>query len=134
MANGGVYDPFEHAESLGIQVVYGRLRASNALWVPDFSTIILQPKMRVIQERSLLAHEIAHADLGHRSGSPKHEVLADRYAAEHMIDADRLTELLAWAPDTAKLSLELGVTTKLMQVYLNVHRQELSSVSWAQAG
>lgn len=125
MTNGGTYDPFEHAETLGINVTYGRLRTGNGLWIPDYRTIVLQPRMKVIQERSVLAHEIAHADLGHRDDRPKHEVLANRYAAEHMIDSDHFADLVRWTPDAARLSLELGVTTKLMQVYLNVHRATL---------
>jgi Zn-dependent peptidase ImmA (M78 family) len=88
--------------------------------------IILQPRMKVIQERSVLAHELGHVELGHRDDRPKHEVLADRFAAENLVDPDRLLELIDWAPNTAHLSLELGVTTKLMQVYLNVHRGELA--------
>lgn len=126
---GTNYDPHQHAEELGIEVVYDRLRTCNGLWVPDFNTIILQPRMKVIQERSVLAHEIAHASLGHRDSRPKHEVLADKFAAEHLIDRLRFEELVTWTPDTARLSLELGVTTKLMQVYLNVHRRELDQLS-----
>jgi Zn-dependent peptidase ImmA (M78 family) len=127
MAKGGSgYDPYEHAERLGVQLVPGRLRASNALWVPEKRMIILQPRMKVIQERSVLAHELGHVELGHRDDRPKHEVLADRFAAENLVDPDRLLELIDWAPNTAHLSLELGVTTKLMQVYLNVHRGELA--------
>jgi hypothetical protein len=124
MANDGSYDPFEHADALGLTIVYGRLRTGNGLWIPDHRTIILQPRMRVIHERSILAHEIGHADLGHRDGRPKHEVLADRYAADHLIDLQRYRELVAWMPDVACLSLELGVTTKLMQVYANTHRHD----------
>ena len=130
MANeGGRFDPHLRAEQLGIEIIYGRLRASNALWIPDRRTIILQPRMRVIQERSLLAHELGHAELAHRDDRPKHEMLADRYAAENLIDADLFRDLVAWTPDAARLSLELGVTTKLMQVYLNVHRHELEAAS-----
>lgn len=129
MASTATYDPHEHAAALGIQLVYGRLRTGNGLWVPDQRAIFLQRGMRVIQERSVLAHEIGHADLGHRDNRPKHEVMADRYAAEHLVDRDRLSELVAWMPDAARLSTEMGVTTKLMQVYLNVHRGELDTAS-----
>lgn len=125
MAGTTRYDPHQHAEELGLTIVYGKLRAGNGLWIPDVKTIALQRGMRAIQERSVLAHEIAHADLGHRDDRPKHEMLADRYAADHLIDPLRFHELVAWTPDAARLSLELGVTTKLMQVYINVHRHEL---------
>ena len=128
MANDGKYDPHDHAHSLGIEIVYGRLRTGNGLWVPDQQAIFLQRGMRVIQERSVLAHELGHANLGHRDDRPKHEVMADRWAAEALVNAERFRELVTWTPDTARLSLELGVTTKLMQVYLNVHRRELDDL------
>jgi Zn-dependent peptidase ImmA (M78 family) len=116
------YDPFAHAEQLGIEVQYHPLRASNGLWVPDHRVIFLQPRMRVIHERSILAHEVAHAALGHRDDRPKHEVLADRAAAENLIDRDEILHLLNWTDDIAKVCLELQVTTKLFRVYVNVHR------------
>lgn len=128
MTSGAEYDPHEHAEQLGVHIVYGLLRTGYGLWVPDRCMIILLPRMRVIQERSVLAHECAHAALAHRDNRPKHEVLADRYAAEHLIDHARFGELVTWIPDAARLSLELGVTTKLMQVYLNVHGRELGDL------
>lgn len=131
MANDGKYDPHARAEELGIDLVYGRLRTSHALWVPDRRMIILRPRMRVIHERSILAHELGHAELGHRDDRPKHEVLADRYAAENLIDAEHFAELVTWTPDAARLSLELGVTTKLMQVYLNVHRNDIRALERA---
>jgi Zn-dependent peptidase ImmA (M78 family) len=116
------YDPHQHAEEMGIRVAYRQLRTGNGLWIPDHRLILLQPKMRVIHERSVLAHEVAHATLGHRDDRPKHEVLADRLAAENLIDHGELVDLLAWTEDTAKVCLELGVSTKLLRVYLNVHR------------
>lgn len=116
------YDPFADADARGIEIHYRTLRASNGMWVPDLKAIFLQPKMRRIQERSVLAHEVAHAALGHRDDRPKHEVLADRLAAENLIDRDELLALLAWTGDTSRICLELGVSTKLLRVYANVHR------------
>jgi Zn-dependent peptidase ImmA (M78 family) len=116
------YDPFNDAEGRGIQIHYRTLRASNGMWVPDLNVIFLQPRMRRIQERSVLAHEVAHAALGHRDDRPKHEVLADRLAADNLIDRDELLDLMAWTGDTARICLELGVSTKLLRVYANVHR------------
>ena len=133
MANDGKYDPHDHAASLNIELVYGRLRTGNALWVPDRRMILLQKNMRVIHERSILAHELGHAELGHRDDRPKHEVLANRFAAENLVDRAHYLELLPWATDAARLSLELGVTTKLMQVYLNVHRRDLDGLRDSQA-
>jgi len=46
MTKAGHYDPWEHAERLGIHVVYGRLRTANGLWLPEHRTIVLKPRMR----------------------------------------------------------------------------------------
>lgn len=116
------YEPFRQAEELDIQVLYRPLRASNGMWVPDHRVIFLQPRMRVIHERSILAHELGHAMLGHRDDRPKHEVMADRIAADNLIDHDELIDLAGWTDDLPKICLELQVTMKLLRVYLNVHR------------
>ncbi len=78
--------------------------------------------MKARFDRSTLAHEIGHAVYGHSDDRPKHETQADRYAAENMIDPLLLADLQEWTPDGSKIALELGVTTKLLRVYLNVHR------------
>lgn len=116
------YDPYQHAELLGIEVKHLPIRTANGRWFPDHNLIVIRSGMKAAYDRSTLAHEIAHADLGHRDDRPKHEVMADRYAAEHMVDVDTLNELIKWTPDSARLANELGVTTRLLRVYLNVHR------------
>jgi hypothetical protein len=123
----GTYDPYEHAASLGIRVVHRRLTTGTGLWVPDLRVIFIQDRLRTVHDRSTLAHEIGHADLGHRDDRPKHEVMADRYAADHMIDADELVDLMKWTPDPSRWALEMGVSTKLIRVFWNVHRRRLSA-------
>jgi len=120
--SGRDYDPFDHAHALGIQVIVRPIRTANELWLPDHKTIVLRDGLRHVHQRTALAHGIGHADLGHRDDRPKHEVQADRYAAENLIDYDELVDLMRWTPDPARLSLELGVTVRLLRVYLNVHR------------
>lgn len=116
------YDPYEHAEELGIHVVHRPIRAAQGYWYPDHNTIVIREGMRAVHDRSTLAHELAHATLGHHDDRPKHEVQADRLAAANMIDLDNCVEVMRWAPDAHKLALELGVTTRLMRVFLNVNR------------
>lgn len=77
--------------------------------------------MKAVHDRSALAHEIGHATLGHRDDRPKHEVMADRFASNNMIDLTECIELMKWTPDYYKLAAELGVTTRLMRVFLNSH-------------
>lgn len=115
----GKYDPYEHAHSLGIEVVERTVRTDNGLWVPDLRAIFLRPRMRTILRRSVLAHEIAHAELGHRSSPPKFELAADRRAARRLIDPDHLLDLQRWSPDPGVWCLELGVTPQLLQAFVH---------------
>ena len=119
MTTFGGYDPHEHAERLGIQIVYRKLRTGNGLWVPDLHTIFLQPRMRAVHERSTLAHELGHACLGHRKSAPKYERQADIFAAKHLINPQQLDYVRRTTPDPNIWANELGVTTKLLQAYLN---------------
>ena len=121
------YDPYQHAEELGVKVIHRRLTTGTGLWVPDLGVIFIQDGMRVIHDRSTLAHEIGHADLGHWNSRPKHEVMADRYAAERMVDPEQLADLMRWSPDPSRWSLEMGVSTRLIRVYWNQHRRELEA-------
>lgn len=116
------YDPYLHAEQLGIRVEHQSLRTANGLWIPDEALIILRSKMRAVQLRSTLAHELGHVAYAHRDDRPKHEVQADRYAADNLIDLAECRELMKWSPDCHKLAAELEVTTRLMRVFLNSHR------------
>lgn len=116
------YDPYAHAEQLGIRVEHQSLRTINGLWVPDHNMIILRSGMRALHTRSTLAHEIGHADLGHRDDRPKHEVMADRYAANHLINKGELIDLMQWTRDLNKVAQELEVSGRILRVYLNVNR------------
>jgi hypothetical protein len=43
-------------------------------------------------------------------------------ASANLIDLDECREIMKWAPDCHRLARELGVTTRLTRVFLNVHR------------
>lgn len=116
-----VYDPYEHAEELGIEVRVVPLRTANGYWYPDHNVIALRSGMKARYLRSTLAHEIAHALLGHVDQTRKNEVMADRCAAENLIGYDQCLDAMKWANDFHQLALELDVTPRLLRVYLNVH-------------
>ena len=120
MTRHGGYDPFEHAERLGIQIVYRRLTTGNGLWVPDLHAIFLQPRMRAVHERTILAHELGHACLGHRSSTPKHERQADIFAAKHLIDPTQLDTVRRFSPDPNVWAHEIGVTLPLLETFLTL--------------
>lgn len=117
-----MYDPFAHAEELGIQVLFRPLRVDNERWLPEHHTLVIRESMRAVHRRNACAHGLAHAALAHVDTRAKHEVQADAYAAEHLIDYNEVIELRKWTPDAARMANELGVTTRLLRVYLNRHR------------
>jgi hypothetical protein len=118
---GRGYDPFAHADALGINVLLRPIRTANELWLPEHHTLVIKSGMRALHQRNAAAHGVAHAVLGHPDDRPKHETQADRYAASNLIDLDECRELMKWTPDCHRLAAELGVTTRLMRVFLNVH-------------
>lgn len=116
------YDPFEHAEDLGIPVIFRPLRAANGMWLPDHQVIVVQPGMRALHTRSTLAHEIAHALLGHEDDRPKHEVAADRYAGTLLIHPRECERAMRHVSDVPSLSLELQVSQRILTDYLTRSR------------
>jgi hypothetical protein len=110
MTYPGGYDPYEHADRLNIEVVYGTLRTANGL--------ILQPRMRRLLERSVLAHELGHVCLGHRESTPRNERQADRFAARHLIRPGDITRVAQQSPDPGAWCVELDVTPHILETYL----------------
>jgi Zn-dependent peptidase ImmA (M78 family) len=122
MKHPGEYDPYEHAERLGIAVLNHPLRSANGIWIPDERVILIRPRMRALLERSVLAHEVAHATLGHRDDSPRSERQADTLAARRLIDPDRLIEVARGSADHGEWCVELDVTPHVLETYMKTHR------------
>jgi Zn-dependent peptidase ImmA (M78 family) len=108
------YDPYEHAHRLGIQIGYQRLRTGNGLWVPDHRLIILQPRLRRIEERSVLTHEMAHVCLGHRDTTPRNELRADRWAVHKLIPPGALEEAALFSAEPGQWCHQLGVSADIL--------------------
>jgi hypothetical protein len=119
---GRAYDPWAHAEELGLQVLERPIRTGNELWLPRVHTLVIKQGMRVVHKRNALAHGIAHAELGHDDDRPKHEQQADRYAANNLILLDEFRDVMKWAADFEQLTAELGVTRRLAHAFLQQHQ------------
>lgn len=115
---GRSYDPWEHAEALGIEVVVRPLRTAHGLWLPDYNTILVHSKLRAGMQRVVLAHELGHGYFAHPDDRPKFEQQADRFAAGNLIDPDELADLYKWCPDEQRIVTELGVTTRLFRAFV----------------
>lgn len=115
---GRAYDPWEHAEHMGIQVVVRRLRTAHGRWFPEYNQILISDRLRVGRQRLVLSHEVGHAALLHPDDRPKHEKQADQFAAQNLICPDELADLYGWCNDEQRIVAELGVTTKLFRSYV----------------
>ncbi|WP_407667106.1 ImmA/IrrE family metallo-endopeptidase [Microbacterium plantarum] len=118
LPKGSAYDPWEHADNLGVEVVTRPLRTAHGLWVAEHRTILIHSRLRAGAQRLILAHEIGHADLAHPDDRPKHERQADEYAAHNLICPIELEAAYKWCPDEPALISELGVTRRLFRAYV----------------
>lgn len=116
------YNPWKHADQLGLRVIEGNPGEGNrGLWAGNH-TIILKPGLTTLQARSTLAHEIVHAEydqplIPHHL-SLKAEARANRIAAIRLIHSKDFTRLAGIYPDNpAQLAYELGVTPKILEAY-----------------
>lgn len=111
------YDPYQHADDLGVTIIYHDLPAGeNGRWYNGRRLVVIQPGMPATLERCVLAHELGHEHYGHLTSNRKSELQADRYAAENLIDERDLRRLVARSHDEVFLCGEFGVTVRLLRV------------------
>lgn len=115
---GRAYDPWEHADLLGIDVVVRRLRTAHGRWFPEYNQILISDRLRSRDQRLVLAHELGHGVFQHLDDRPKYEKQADQFAARHLICPDELADLYEWCPDEQRIVAELEITTRLFRAYV----------------
>lgn len=118
LRRGRAYDPWEHAEAIGLQVIERPIRTANELFMPDHRVIVIRSGLRAVHKRNALAHGIAHAELGHRDDRPKHEHQADRFASLYLVHPAEFADVAQWAQDDAGIiCAELGITLRVLEAY-----------------
>jgi Zn-dependent peptidase ImmA (M78 family) len=118
------------AEEQRLQVIEqaGRTRGG---YDPATQTIRLNPGMSVRTTRSVLAHELGHACLGHCPAPTSvvrasQERQADEWAACRLITPQAYAEAEeVRGPHLASLAFELGVTIELVTAYQRLLRESL---------
>jgi len=122
------YVPREHAADLGVPIIDYPLRADFGRYVPQLGAILIKPRMRAALERSVIAHELVHAER-HESatGVPlldlRMERNADRVASLRLIDEDELLDLMRWTTDPGRWAVELSVTADLLEARVSQLRR-----------
>lgn len=109
--------------ALGLVLEYWPLVNRNGEYRHDLKRIRLREGMTIRQERSTLAHELAHAvfgDVPSKFGpvNAKQERRADEWAALRLIATDdyRAAED-RWSGHVGAMAYDLGVTSKLVTAY-----------------
>lgn len=87
--------------------------------------IVLRMGMTIRETRCVLAHEIAHARLGHTCSGGPEERRADVIAASMMINPESYARAEAIDASAHSIADELDVTVDLVQVYREVCLQRL---------
>lgn len=108
------YDPWEHAARIGINIEHQSLRTANGLWLPEHRTIVLRSRMRRIQERSTLTHELAHVCLGHVDDSGRNEIRADRWAVRKLVAPGALEHVALLSVDPNDWCYALDVSPRIL--------------------
>lgn len=115
------YDPWEHADQLGIPIYRHPLRTAPGMWMPEHHAILLRPRLRAFEERCVLTHEIVHAEWGDttgHTGKPEHR--AHRITAERLVDPLELRALVRlYGHVDDRLCHELGVTREILTAALH---------------
>jgi hypothetical protein len=118
------YDPWVHAEDLGIPVVMNDTMPRPQM-VACFSSrrnaIFVRPNLHHAVERCAIAHEIVHFEYNDIGTTRRQEDRADRIAAQRLVRPSRLEEIGALSDDPGRLALELDVTERIMSVYMMSH-------------
>ncbi|ROP78288.1 uncharacterized protein DUF955 [Frigoribacterium sp. PhB107] len=115
-----LYVPRDHAAELGVPIIDYPLRADFGRYVPQLGAILIKPRMRAALERSVIAHELVHAERHEsQTGVPlldlRMERRADRVASLRLIDEDELLDLMQWTPDPGRWAVELSVTADILR-------------------
>jgi len=122
------YVPRQHAADLGVPIIDYPLRADFGRYVPQLGAILIKPRMRAALERSVIAHELVHAER-HESatGVPlldlRMERNADRVASLRLIDEDELLDLMRWTTDPGRWAVELSVTADILEARVSQLRR-----------
>ena len=121
------YDPLEHLDRGRVRLVKRVMFHSNAVWIPDRQTVVMNAGLRSDLVRPTLAHECFHAENNDFGGHhPKNEARADLHSALRLIDPTEWDRLAGVQEDYDAMCIELGITRRQFRKY-HEHRRWGSS-------
>ncbi|MEJ6554071.1 ImmA/IrrE family metallo-endopeptidase [Microbacterium esteraromaticum] len=113
----------EMAEVLGVAIEYEPLAHRDGEYRHDLKLIRLREGMTLRMERSILAHELAHAVFGDAPSAygpvnAKQERRADEWAALRLINVEAYRDAeQRWDGHVGAMAYDLGVISRLVETY-----------------
>ncbi|MGN7188752.1 ImmA/IrrE family metallo-endopeptidase [Microbacterium testaceum] len=93
--------------------------------------VVYDFRLTPIERACVLAHELGHAFYGHQGrDDPDAEAAADAFAAAALVDPTRFAELESLGLSDEALAEELGVTMKLLRVFVTNHLTRVRGVTY----
>lgn len=84
-----------------------------------------------IERACVLAHELGHAFYGHQGrDDPDAEAAADAFAAAVLVDPARFAHLESVGLTDDAIADELGVTVKLLRVFVEAHLTRVRGITY----
>ena len=120
-------DLLRQAARVGVSVHVAHLDDPEMLGYYDreSSMIVLSLGMTHVQTRCVLAHELAHAMLGHTDSTGPAERRADQLAASMLISPEAYRRAEQIGHDESTIAAELGVTVEVVEDYRALCLQRL---------
>lgn len=119
------------AADAGLEVHGSHLpRPKIGAFIPELRRIYFDLRLTLAERRSVIAHELGHAHYGHDCDSPKHERLADAYAATLLVDPAWYAELEQINHDAEWIADEMQVAPYVILDYRRYCLQRLGSVTY----
>jgi len=123
MPHGATYDPARHLNQMGVRVDYIEGLPDCGRFYLDEWRVEIRIGLSQVVERSVLAHEAAHAEMRHEQQdiwcrSMKQERLASAMAGRRLIDFPQFLRLQHAGVAEKDLCVELGVARVILRAYL----------------
>lgn len=118
-----MYEPWDHAHQLGVLITHHPLAGNlRGRYLHRRRLIILRPGMTSVEERSVLAHELVHAEFGDEDTPDlarwrRYEWRADRIAARRLISMESFLRACALHSHARLIAMELGVSPWVVRAF-----------------
>lgn len=117
------YCPLTHLQQMGVRVDFVEGLEEPGLYYHSERRVEIRLGMPPDMERSVLAHEAAHAELNHKPQDwwcheVKQERTANAMAGRRLIDFHKMIQLQQSGLDEKTICQELGVARVILRAYL----------------